>query len=108
MNLSITQASSTAEQKLLQLVRRLLPEQVAEVVDFAEFLATKKANMLADEELTESEEAIDEDEAKRDALLARPEAQRLLSELADEALEDYRAGRTTDITIIDDGEPAPA
>jgi hypothetical protein len=108
MNPPITQTLSTTEQRLLQLGRRLLPEQVAEVLDFAEFLITKQANVSADGELVESEEVIEEDEAKWDVLLARPEAQQLLSELADEALEDYRAGRTTDITVTDDGYLAPA
>ena len=108
MNTTITQALSTAEQKLLRLAHHLSPEHLVAVLDFAEFLATQKTNMLADEEFAESEEAIDEDETKWDTLLAHPEAQRLLSELADEALVDYRAGRTTNMTITDDGYLAPA
>ena len=40
---------------------------------------------------------------KWDELFDKPEAKRVMREMADEALKDYRAGRTTDIAITHDG-----
>ena len=108
MTIPIPTEPSAAEQQLLRVVRRLPPEHVAAVLDFAEFLAAKRANGADEEEPLEDEASAEADEAKWDALLARPEAQRMLEQLADEAREDYLAGRTTDIVITDDGELAPA
>ncbi|RPI53823.1 MAG: hypothetical protein EHM56_06855 [Chloroflexi bacterium] len=49
----------------------------------------------------------DPDSEEWDALLARPDAQRLLAEMAREAREDYAAGRTTGIAAADDGGLEP-
>jgi hypothetical protein len=46
-------------------------------------------------------------EEKWEELLAQPGAKRMMREMAHEALEDYRAGRTTDITFTEDGRLAP-
>jgi len=40
-------------------------------------------------------------------LFAQPEAKRLMQQMAREAREDYRAGRTTEILKTDDGRLAP-
>jgi hypothetical protein len=45
---------------------------------------------------------------KWDELLTKPEAKRVMREMAREAREDYRAGRTTDIEVTEDGRLAPA
>ncbi len=48
------------------------------------------------------------DEEKWNKLSAKPEAKRVMRKMAQEALDDYRAGKTTDITITADGRLAPA
>lgn len=50
----------------------------------------------------------DEADEEWDALLARPDAQRLLGEMAHEARENYAAGKTTGIGVTDDGWLGPA
>jgi chemotaxis regulatin CheY-phosphate phosphatase CheZ len=84
------------EERLVGIVRRLPPERVMQLVDFARFLEA------------ESAEEIEAAEAQWDDLLARPEAKRRLREMAREAVGDYRAGRATDIEVAEDGRLAPA
>lgn len=43
-----------------------------------------------------------------DALLAQSEAREAMRQMAREAIAEYRAGRTTEIGITDDGRLAPA
>lgn len=91
------QIVSTHEQTLLRIVRKLPPLRVQELVDFAQFLEFK------------SEQTSDVNGDERwEQLLATPESQRVLSDMAREALADYRAGRATDIALTEDGELAPA
>lgn len=85
-----TTETAAYEQTLVSIVRALPPERVSELVDFARFLQAQSQD------------------DKWDELLARPEAQLVLLDMAREAREDYRAGRTTDISITDDGQLAPA
>jgi hypothetical protein len=93
-------------------MRRLPPERVLQLVDFAqfEFQATRKKRHddWLDEEETETEEDIHASEEKWDELFAKQEAKHIMREMAHEAREDYRAGRTTDITITEDERLAPA
>lgn len=84
------------EERLVGIVRRLPPERVMQLVDFARFL---EAN---------SEEEAEADEAAWDELLSKPEAKRKLREMAREALEDYHAGKATEIETTEDGRLAPA
>jgi len=100
MEMPMTLQPAAHEQKLIRIVRRLPPERVTEVIDFAQFLESK-----LDEE--ESEEEIAADNARWDALLATEEAQRLLEKMADEALADIRAGRARPMIFTEDGEIAP-
>lgn len=79
------------EQTLINIACSLPPERVAELLDFARFLQTL---------------ALDS-ENKWDQLLAKPEAQRAMIDMAREAREEFRAGRTTDISITEDGRLAP-
>ncbi len=96
------------EETLLRIVRSLPPERILEVVDFARFIQLQ--TIAADDDMGEgqTEDELRADEEKWDRLLARPEAQRLLLDMANEALEEHRAGRTTDIVATDDGRLAPA
>jgi hypothetical protein len=64
-------------------------------------MAEQAKQMVAHYEQTASEERWDE-------LFAKPEAKRVMREMAREAREDHRAGRTTDIEITEDGRLAPA
>ena len=84
------------EDKLVDIVRRLPPERVVQLVDFARFLEA------------ESEEDIEATQAQWDDLLAKPEAKRKLRDMAREALDDYHAGQATDIKVTEDGRLAPA
>lgn len=84
------------EDRLIGIVRRLPPERVIQLVDFARFLEA------------ESEEEIAASEASWDELLARPEAKRKLRDMAREALDDYRCGQATDIAVTEGGGLAPA
>jgi chemotaxis regulatin CheY-phosphate phosphatase CheZ len=84
------------EARLVGIVRRLPPERVMQLVDFARFLEA------------ESEEGAEAVQAEWDDLLARPEAKRKLRDMAREAVDDYRAGQVTDIEVTEDGRLAPA
>ena len=109
-NQTTLQHTMVYEQTLLRIVRRLPPERIFQLVDFARFLefqTTRSYDDWLNEEETETEEEIRASEAKWDKLFAKPEAKRVMREMAREALEDYRAGRTTDIAITEDGRLAP-
>jgi hypothetical protein len=82
---------TTYEQMLVQIARTLPPDRVAELLDFARFLQSLATN----------------DESEWDQLFAKPDAQRVMLQMAREAREDYRAGRATDIVITEDGRLAP-
>jgi hypothetical protein len=84
------------EDRLVGIVRRLPPERVMQLVDFARFLEA------------ESEEDIEATQAQWDDLLAKPEAKRKLRDMAREAQDDCHAGRATDIKVTEDGRLAPA
>lgn len=47
-------------------------------------------------------------EEKWEGILAQPEAKSLMRQMAREALAEYRAGRTTEIVVTEDGRLAPA
>ena len=69
----------------------------------------RRANSGPLEEDRSPREEIDTTEDKWDELFARPEAKRVMSEMAREAHEEYRAGRITGIEITEeDGRLAPA
>jgi len=96
---------SVYEQAVVGIIRKLPPEHVVQIVNFARFLEfqnTKECkDWLEEEEIETAEEEWDE-------LLAKPEAKRVMREMAREARQDYRAGRTTEIEITEDGRLTPA
>ena len=101
---------SAHEQTVVRIMRKLPPERIGELVDFARFLelqSAKRYDEWLDEEETETEEEMRASEESWDRLLAQPEAKRVLREMAREAGEDYQAGRTTGIAITEDGRLAP-
>jgi hypothetical protein len=101
------------EQTLITIARKLPPERLPSLVEFAHFLEFQAAKAGKtdwydeDEEPVETEEDMTADEAKWDELFSRPESKRLLRKLAREARAEYRAGNTTEIQITDDGRLAP-
>ncbi|MBU0703448.1 MAG: hypothetical protein KKC18_06235 [Chloroflexi bacterium] len=111
MKMQTASHASAYEQTIIGIMRRLPPERVLQIVDFAQFLelqAAKGYDDWSDEEETETEEQVRASEEKWDELFAKPEAKRVMREMAREAREEYRAGRTTDIATTEDGRLAPA
>lgn len=107
MTMQKTLEPTTTEQTLIGIVRKLPPERVSQIVDFARFIEWQTIQTDDEDELTEeaSEEAILAAEAQWEAqFAASPEK---LRKLAAEARADIRAGRTTEIIMTDDGRLAP-
>jgi len=100
-----TAVSKDYEQTLIQIVRNLPRNRVEQLIDFARFLETQLSSAKAAQE--EDAEEIKADNARWDALLATDEAQMLLEELANEALEEHRAGRTKKMVFNDEGRITP-
>lgn len=93
MTMTATVELTAIEEELIQITRTLSPERVAQLVDFARFLAyqaTQGSNGWDEEEATQAA-ALRADEERWERLLARPEAKRLMRELAQEALDEYNA-----------------
>jgi len=96
MKQNLTVKIDEYEDRLVGIVRRLPPERVIQLVDFARFLEA------------ESEEEIEASQAHWDELLDEPGAKRKLRDMAREALEDYQSGQATDIKVTEDEGLAPA
>ena len=90
------------ERTLIKIVRLLPPNRVEQLVDFARFLETQSLREELIQEETTAE--IEADNARWDALLATEEAQTLLEKLAQEALEEHRAGKTKPMAFNDKGQ----
>jgi len=97
--------SSRHEQAVIDIMRRLPEEQVVQLVSFAHFLELQTTQEYKKWLKEGCSEAGQED---WDKLLAGPEARRVMRDMAREAREEYRAGRTTDIDVAEDGRLAPA
>ena len=103
--------SSAYEQTVINIIRKLPTERILQLIDFARFLefqiVQKSSDDWLDKEESETEEGICASEEKWDELFVNPEAKHVMRKMAHEALEDYHAGRTTDIAITEDGRLAP-
>jgi hypothetical protein len=99
----------TYEQELMRVVRKLPPERVAEVIDFAQFLEFRTADAADGLSLTDkrNQARIAEENARWDALLATDASQHLLEKMADEALAEIQAGLARPMIFTEDGEIAP-
>ncbi|MEW6236235.1 MAG: hypothetical protein AB1656_12690 [Candidatus Omnitrophota bacterium] len=97
--------STSYEKMLLNIVRTLPPERVSELIDFARFLHSL---VVKPNEPAVYEEQNSEADKKWEQLLAKPEAQQAMIEMAHEARADLAAGRTTEIAVTEDGRLAPA
>lgn len=93
------------EQTLITIVRSLPLNRVQQIVEYAKFM---EAQILT-EKLMEEETAaeIEADNARWDALVATDRSQKLLEQLANEALAEHRAGRTTPMIFKKDGQLGP-
>lgn len=95
-----TQASyhaSAPEQTVIRIMRKLTPERVAALVDFARFLEYRAAEGVSgwpEAARAATDEAGDADQ-RWDELVARPDAKEVMRQMAREARDDYRAGRAT-------------
>ncbi len=101
---------SQYEQAVINIMHRLPPERVLQLVDFARFLelqATQKSLSLQKEEGMGTVIENRADEEKWDEVLAHPGAKQVMRAMAQEARGDYHAGRATDITVTEDGNLAP-
>lgn len=98
-----TVALTASEETLLHIVRKLPPERVSEVIDFAQFIewqtTTRRKTDTSSKDDTQAR--IDDDE-EWDRLFASPEAQRVMLEMAREALAEAEAGLTVEMAFDED------
>lgn len=97
--------ASHHERTVISIMRRLSPEHVAQLVNFAHFLELQATQAYKKYLEGESSETGDE---KWEKLFADSEAKRVMREMAYEAREAYYAGQTTDIEITEDERLSPA
>ncbi len=100
----ITNTSSAYERTVIGIMRRLPPEQVTQLVNFAHFLELQTTEMYRE---WLEEESPSTGEEKWEELFADPEAKQVMREMAREAREEYKAGQTISIEITEDGRLAP-
>jgi elongation factor P--beta-lysine ligase len=93
------------EQKLIRIARRLPPERVSQLIDFARFLELQIAKTYDDNLLEQDEtgEEIVAENEQWDTLLAADESQRLLEQMADEVLAEIQAGRAKPMIFTEAG-----
>lgn len=106
METQTTLQFSTYEQAVIEIMRNLPSDRVQQLVDFARFLEFQIGQKSHDDGINEEE--FRASEKKWDELLAKPKAKHVMREMGHKALEDYRAGRTTDISVSKDGRLEPA
>ena len=91
--------------------------QVQEIETAITKLSVEKVNELStwleayQADLWKRENEIEEsrvNEGKWDELFSRPESKQVMRAMAQEAREEFHAGRTTGIAITEDGRLAPA
>ena len=101
--------TSTSEQTVIRIMRKLTPERVAALVDFARFLELRAAEGVGawPETDTAATAQVGVADQRWDELLARPEAKQLMRQMAREAREDFYAGRATELVDTEDGRLAP-
>lgn len=87
METQTTYRSATPEQTGDQIMRKLPPERVSELVDFARLLEFRATERYEDWMEIRSEQAASA-EQRWDELFARPEANQLMRQMAREAQED--------------------
>jgi hypothetical protein len=101
--------TSSPEQTVIRIMRKLPPERVSDLVDFARFLEFRATERYQDWMETEGEhgEQTGLGDQHWDELFSRPKSRQLMHQMAQEAREEFRAGRTTEIVETEDGRLAP-
>ncbi len=101
--------STIPEQTVIRIMRKLSPERVSDLVDYARFLEFRATERYQDwlEAAREQDDPSGAADQRWEELLARPAARQLMRQMAQEAREDYLAGRTTEIVETEDGQLAP-
>ncbi len=94
------------EKTILAIMRRLPSERLPYLVEFARFLEFQAKHPLAEPQTLEADTV--QGDAQWEALLAQPKVKSLLREMAQEAREEYASGKTTEISVTDDGYLKPA
>lgn len=89
------------EQTIISIMRKLPPERLPYLVEFARFLEFQTTFA------PDSTPLVPDGEAKWDELLAKPDAKQLMRQMAREARAEYLAGETSDIQLTEDGRLAP-
>lgn len=102
-----TQPAQTSlhEETIINIIRRLPSDRVSQLIDFAKFLENQSSVKKPDGE--DAEDKIHGDEEKWNELFACPEAKQVMREMANEAIEDYHAGKATEIGVAEDGRLKP-
>jgi len=97
------------EQKLVRVVRKLSPERVSQVIDFAQFLESQMNRTHDNSQLDqdESEEEIMAENNQWDVLIATDESQNLIEMMADEAVAGIQIGDARPMAFTMDGEIVP-
>lgn len=110
METQVAFQTTAEEQAIINIMRELPSEHSAELLEFAKFLSQRVAQENDDllEGETATEDADPASAEKWDRLFAKSEAKSVMREMAREAREDDRAGRTTDIAVAKDGHLTPA
>lgn len=89
------------EQTLLDIVQMLPQERAVQLLEFARFL---EAQTLAQDLQSDPFGVEPPEESERwERLLASPESQQMLDMLAEEALQEYRAGEAKPMEFDDEG-----
>lgn len=104
MNLQ-TFINQDQEQILIKIMRTLPPSKADELLDFARFLESQilARKLTYGEELSE----IEADNDRWDTLLAADKSQEMLECLAEEALNEYRLGKTKPMKFNDKNRIIP-
>lgn len=80
------------EKQLIGIIRKLPPDRVSQVIDFAKFLESQLSGILNHNTGSQdkTEEEISEENERWDTLLATDESQQLLEKMADEAYAEIQ------------------
>lgn len=89
--------TSVYENTIVNIINKLPADKISELIDFAKFL---ESQYLQKKHI--------EPEEKWNNLLTEPKAKRVMREMAQEALNDYYAGKTTNIAVTKDERLVPA
>ncbi len=114
MEIQTVSHSSTDEQTVIAIMRRLPPNRKEQMVSFARFLeydtfneSLPKTSVSQAAKPSSEKETVSADDARWEALLATDDSQNLLDKLADEVLAEIQAGRAKPMVFTEDGEIAP-